>query len=394
DGCAQDPAKTAPGLCGCGVSDATPLCLFNGDFQTGDLTNWTANSGSGAVSVELEDGVGNYAGKLITGSPVSLSINVNTPDEFFWVTFDAKFLTTSGELTVRLNGVELVVVAAPESPDPALRQHVFAVHQAQLRNLSLKPLSFTFDGPTGSEMFLDNVAVIPGSAGEDCVHGGDSIGPDSSWTDGWGANTANGQDSGWAWHHNGGHPAILYTSDGHSPLVSIRSIVAAAEHTDGNGTNWSKYNWTIDIWPLASYLSKGQPIVTINLGPEPDNWSGFIEHDVRNVTPNTAPFGVPGGNAPAGTVSYELIFDLRHVPALAEPLPAGEYILGLQSRHGMSGFGTTAVLSSRVGVGPEPYYSATDRDVPTEPTKVIGVLTQNALFRWALSFTERKLSCP
>ncbi|MBX3439484.1 MAG: PEP-CTERM sorting domain-containing protein [Planctomycetaceae bacterium] len=232
------------------------------------------------------------------------------------------------------------------------------------------------------------ISVFARSADAELVtYGGDAIGLDSSWTDGWGANTANGQDPGWTWHHNAGHPAFLYTSDGLSTIVGLRSIVAAAEHTEGMGVNWSKFDWTVDIFTLDSYLSMGQPITTVNLGAEPDNWSGFIEHDVRWVTPNTDPFGVPGGNAPAGTVSYELSFDLSGITALEDPLPLGDYIVGLQSRHGMSGFGTTAMLSSRVGIGPEPYYSATDRDVPIDPTKVIGPLTSNQDFRWAMNLT-------
>jgi hypothetical protein len=98
---------------------------------------------------------------LSSGSPVTLSQVVDTPASPFTFQFDYLFETLAGELLVTLGGETITSIAAPGSLDPFFTTVVFLIDDASLLDLIDAELAFTFDGPTGSSLMLDNI-LFPG----------------------------------------------------------------------------------------------------------------------------------------------------------------------------------------------------------------------------------------
>ncbi|MGB2823993.1 MAG: PEP-CTERM sorting domain-containing protein, partial [Phycisphaerae bacterium] len=134
-----------------------PSYFAGGNFQTGSLDDWTvAGSGSAAV---IEVGPGQYSAELTAGSPVTLSQEVATPVDKFELAFDYEFLSTDPTCTLTVE-IEDVVVATLTAPDTLVgdwTRHATVIDDPTLTGLDPAVLELTYDGPTGTQLLLDNI---------------------------------------------------------------------------------------------------------------------------------------------------------------------------------------------------------------------------------------------
>jgi hypothetical protein len=131
-----------------GTSSGNPITIFNGERYT-----------RAEFRLRLPDDV--TTAELETSSPASISRPVDTPSEPFDLRFNYRFETTTGELTVSLNGTPLLAQPIP-APDPveAGFSTVTIPVPDTLQGLSDAELKFEINGPAGSKILVDNI-VFP-----------------------------------------------------------------------------------------------------------------------------------------------------------------------------------------------------------------------------------------
>jgi probable HAF family extracellular repeat protein len=135
-----------------------PVYLDDGDFQLDDLTaHWTV---SGSATTQ-ETTPGEYCAALTATSPTTISQEIVTPVTDYDLEFEYRFLTAdpAAVLTVALEGTELAVLHAPDPVMADWASHVVRVTDPALQHLDPGTLSFTYDGPAGTQLLLDNIAV-------------------------------------------------------------------------------------------------------------------------------------------------------------------------------------------------------------------------------------------
>jgi hypothetical protein len=93
--------------------------------------------------------------RLTTGSPVSISQEVTTGGDPSYLTFNYRFETTTGVLSVKLGDTVLGTINAPAVVDDGFLSASFLV-DAGLLGQTL-PLALELDGPTGSKILLDSI---------------------------------------------------------------------------------------------------------------------------------------------------------------------------------------------------------------------------------------------
>lgn len=130
--------------------------VHDGGFGTGSLDEWNVAGEGTAEVVEFPIGSGNYVAGLTAGSPVVLGQQIDTPDRPFLAAFDYTF-QSAGTLGVTLNGQSIGLIEATGPGD--LRLARVQVDDAGLMGLSHAELAFHFNGETGSQVLLDNIAV-------------------------------------------------------------------------------------------------------------------------------------------------------------------------------------------------------------------------------------------
>lgn len=109
---------------------------------------------------------GEFAAQLVTGSPVSLSQTVDTPQGPFSLVFDYLFETLTGELMVMLDDVLLGSLVAPLSlQNGFLTATLPILDGSPLIGRTDVSLVFLFDGPKGSSILLDNIVFV-GTGGD------------------------------------------------------------------------------------------------------------------------------------------------------------------------------------------------------------------------------------
>ena len=109
--------------------------------------------------------------ELTTGSPAGVSQTVNTSDIPFTVEFDYRFTTATGFFDVLLDGIAIgtrLVASAPGSDE--FMHAVFEVEDTGLLGLTGVSLLFLLDGPTGSNILIDNI-IFPGLLNGDFENG-------------------------------------------------------------------------------------------------------------------------------------------------------------------------------------------------------------------------------
>ncbi len=125
----------------------------------GDLAGWTpTGAGSASVIADPNDAT-NYVMSLVTGSPILVDQTVDTPAGAFAIGFDYRFLTVTGTLTVSVDGVEVASLDAPDWVFDQYTPYSLIVDQPELLGLNDVPLTFSLDGPTGSQVLLDNITL-------------------------------------------------------------------------------------------------------------------------------------------------------------------------------------------------------------------------------------------
>ena len=114
--------------------------------------------------------------ELITGSPAGISQIVDTPNQAFDISFEYRFKTETGALSVLLDGVELETILAPSEPTSEFDVATIQVDGALLNRQNVV-FQIVLDGETGSKILLDDIS-FPG------LENGDFQSPD---LDGWAA---------------------------------------------------------------------------------------------------------------------------------------------------------------------------------------------------------------
>lgn len=126
--------------------------LGRSETRSSNWISWTAEDGAAAGNVV----------RLTAGSPATLTQDVDIPNDPFNLTFDYRFTTSTGALSVLLGGqlIGRVLEASAFTSSDFLRA-VFEIDDPALLGATGQPLTFQIDGPTGSSVLLDNV-VFPG----------------------------------------------------------------------------------------------------------------------------------------------------------------------------------------------------------------------------------------
>ena len=129
--------------------------------RSSNWLGWAAKEGAAECTVL----------SLTTGSPAGALQTVVTPNEAFNVEFDYKFTTDTGSLEVFLADVLIgtQLEAAAIDGDEFLHA-VFEVEDESLLGLSVVSLLFQLDGPTGSNVLIDNI-MFPGLLNGDFEEG-------------------------------------------------------------------------------------------------------------------------------------------------------------------------------------------------------------------------------
>ncbi|WP_282610873.1 fibronectin type III domain-containing protein [Pelagibius sp. Alg239-R121] len=116
--------------------------------RSSNWLGWTATEGAADGQVL----------SLTAGSPANATQIVSTPVNPFSLEFDFKFLTPTGDLTVYLNGVQIgTTLESSDDPTNQFLHAIFEIEDTALLNLTNIPLVFEIDGPTGSQVLIDNV---------------------------------------------------------------------------------------------------------------------------------------------------------------------------------------------------------------------------------------------
>jgi formylglycine-generating enzyme required for sulfatase activity len=145
----------------------------NSDFENTTLDGWTIEGPGTAKITEDPSNPTNYVCELTTGSPVSLKQNIQTPTRGFKILFDYRFLTPTGFLEIYLNSHLIGSVEASTELQNQMTEAPLRVIDPTLCGLEDSELVFKFDGPSGSQMYIDNVILetlpaIAGDLNDDC----------------------------------------------------------------------------------------------------------------------------------------------------------------------------------------------------------------------------------
>jgi len=145
----------------CGYSWLKPSSLFLNckDYNFGTMGGWAASGPGKAEVIADPNDSANYVMALTTGSPVSISRTVDAFSEAFVVNFDYQFTTTSGTLAVFLGSTLLGTLTAPADGQLSMLNEDMWVTDPGLLGQTGLLLTFSLDGPTGSQILLDNISM-------------------------------------------------------------------------------------------------------------------------------------------------------------------------------------------------------------------------------------------
>jgi VCBS repeat-containing protein len=159
-GANDNPLVTAANLSGAVTEDAGPPVILNGDFETGNLANWTVSGGHIHVAqLELGGSFGHYSVELLpTSATETLSQNVaTTPGQHYFVSFDlfGDAESVGAPFTVSWDGATILSLGNV----PAGLNH-YSFDLVGDAALSSTPLQFSYE-TDGTGMILDSVNVSP-----------------------------------------------------------------------------------------------------------------------------------------------------------------------------------------------------------------------------------------
>jgi len=157
----NDRGQIVANASGAGAVLLNPVYLRDGQISTDSLTTAWSATGPGSADV-YEHHPGDLALRLTAGSPVTITQDVSTPDAAYTLSFDYQFLSTdpAATLDILLDGLLLGTLAAPDTLAADLTTHnIGVVASTGLLGLDDVPLDFTYDGPTGTQVLIDNVVI-------------------------------------------------------------------------------------------------------------------------------------------------------------------------------------------------------------------------------------------
>lgn len=146
------------------IPEAEPGLVNNPDFERGDLIGWSPKGGGIADAVSL--GGGDWAAKLqvwqdpYLGHVAILDQYLDTFASQNALDFAYQFRTTTGALNVSLDGQLLATLNAPGTLSGFFESFHLDLTNPLLQNRTDILLDFSFDGPIGSVVWLDNVALM------------------------------------------------------------------------------------------------------------------------------------------------------------------------------------------------------------------------------------------
>jgi len=145
-------------------SPSSPLkakMVYNGQFASGNLAGWNVNGeGTAAIVPSPCPGCGgDWAAGLTTGSPVSISQPVMTPQGDFILRFNYQFTTVTGQLRIELDGQVIDTLDAPLTPMTTMESYMKTITDPLLSGQSGKELVFTLDGDAGSNILLAGIDI-------------------------------------------------------------------------------------------------------------------------------------------------------------------------------------------------------------------------------------------
>jgi VCBS repeat-containing protein len=270
-----DDAPIITGTSGSGsiTEDAGPAAIVNGDFETGDLTGWTATGSYNVERLELGGSFGHYSSMLApTNIPETLSQDiVTTPGQHYFLSFDiiGDPEGTNSPLTVTWDGITLL--STGQVPIGVNHYAFDVVGDAALSSTSLQ---FTYADDTDG-MILDAVSVSA------------ATGPATESTSG----TISFSDAETADTHTAAFAPLGNDYVGTFTLDPV---------TDASGTGSVGWHFTVDNSDIQ-FLARGQTLVQDYLVTVNDAHGGSTVQDIT-VTMN-------GTNDAPTAVSENIITD-------------------------------------------------------------------------------------
>lgn len=160
----QSPVTLGPGATSVALDGLTPGVNYAIRILPEELDAvGTVTRSSNWISWQAVDGMpmGSVA-QLTAASPANLTQTVDVPATAFNLVFDYRFLTTTGALSVFLDGMLIgTVLEAPVNPPSDFFRAFFEIDNMSLLGATGVPLTFMLDGPAGSSLLLDNIS-FPG----------------------------------------------------------------------------------------------------------------------------------------------------------------------------------------------------------------------------------------
>jgi hypothetical protein len=137
------------------------LHFQSSDFGQGTDVTWTPSLDGVFESIMYDDG--NSLGLFTAGSPVAITTLIDTPESSFDIFFDYQFLSTSGLLEVYLDDILLDTLYAPTNLVDMMLSHHINVLSDDFLNLTDIELTFLYNGPTGTQMLIDDIGINDGA---------------------------------------------------------------------------------------------------------------------------------------------------------------------------------------------------------------------------------------
>jgi len=142
--------------------------IWNPNFEissfdmTAGLGPWSPSGPGVAEVISDPNDPMNSLAQMTAGSPISISQAIDTPEDPFYIMVGYEFKTTEGFLDVSLthrDGTKTMIghLDAPGELDPGMKSKAFRVTDPSLLAADNVTLDLTFDGVTGSRIWVDEV---------------------------------------------------------------------------------------------------------------------------------------------------------------------------------------------------------------------------------------------
>jgi len=97
--------------------------------------------------------------KMNVGSPIALYTAIDVPDTPFDLSFQYIFLTEMGSLSVFLDDILITSIVGDHNSARMVQRAILNISDSNILDLGMVKLSFLFDGPSGSQLIIDDIAM-------------------------------------------------------------------------------------------------------------------------------------------------------------------------------------------------------------------------------------------